>query len=229
MIDVFFISGTMCTKDLWQYIFPYLKNINPIHIDITSASSFDEINNIILESISYPAILFGFSLGGFSAMNFTSQYPEKVDKLIAIATNSKGLNPIEIKLRKSTIEFLKKNSYGGISQTRIQQFLHPKNHDNQDIIAIIKKMDANLGKDVLIKQLKATSKRTDITHQLKSYKKQILLISAENDILINPAEIKQLSKEMSRSTHVNLKQCGHMIPLEKPKELVYLLHLFIDS
>ena len=47
MIDVFFISGTMCTKDLWQYILPYLKNINPIHIDITSASSFDEINNIL--------------------------------------------------------------------------------------------------------------------------------------------------------------------------------------
>ena len=82
MIDVFFISGTMCTKDLWQYILPYLKNINPIHIDITSASSFDEINNIILKSISSPTILVGFSLGGFSAMNFTSQYPEKVEKLV---------------------------------------------------------------------------------------------------------------------------------------------------
>ncbi|HBI39527.1 MAG TPA: hypothetical protein DDY16_01065 [Tenacibaculum sp.] len=229
MIDVFFISGTMCTKDLWQYILPYLKNINPIHIDITSASSFDEINNIILESISSPTILVGFSLGGFSAMNFTSQYPEKVEKLVVIAANSKGLDSNEIKIRKNSIAFLEKHSYKGISQARVQQFLHPNNHNNQEIIAIVKKMDAHLGKDVLIRRLKATSKRIDITHQLKSYKKQILLISAENDILINPTEIKQLSKEMSRSTHVNLKQCGHMIPLEKPKELVYLLHLFIDS
>ncbi|CAM1362021.1 alpha/beta fold hydrolase [Tenacibaculum xiamenense] len=229
MTNIFFISGTMCTKDLWQYIFPQLENINPIHIDITSASSFEEINNIILESIETPSILIGFSLGGFSVMNFASQYPEKVEKLVVIAANSKGLDSNEIKLRKSTIEFLEKHSYKGISQARVQQFLHPNNHNNQEIIAIIKKMDADLGKDVLIKQLKATSKRVDITNQLKNYKKPTLLISAENDALVDPNEVKKLSKEMSKSTYVNLKQCGHMIPLEKPNELVYLLSSFLDS
>ncbi|SEC38265.1 Pimeloyl-ACP methyl ester carboxylesterase [Tenacibaculum sp. MAR_2009_124] len=228
MTNVYFISGTMCTEDLWQFIFPYLKNSTPIHIDITSASSFEEINNIILKTIESPAIIVGFSLGGFSAMNFAYQYPENVEKLIIVAANSKGLDSHEINLRKSTIKFLEKHSYKGISQARVQQFLHPNNHHNQEIVSIIKKMDASLGKNVLIKQLKATSKRIDITQHLSNLNKPILFVSAENDSLVNPLEVKQLSNKIPKSTYVNLKQCGHMIPLEKPKELVYLLSSFLN-
>jgi len=229
MEKIYFLSGTMCNQDLWQFVFPEIKKYIPKYIDITSATSFDEINTIILSKITSPAILVGFSLGGFSALNFTSQYPEKIKKLICIAASAKGLSEHEIKLRKSTIEFLETHNYKGISNTRVKQFLHTDNHQNKTLSNIIKKMDADLGKGVLIKQLKATSNRIDITAQLKAITNPILLIGATDDGLVSSKDILDLKKELKTSFSVILKNCGHMIPLEKPEETAEIINSYLNE
>ena len=228
MQKVYVISGTMCTIDLWQYVFPKLKNILPIHIDITPANSFKEINQTILNHIEEPATIIGFSLGGFSAMNFSVHYPEKVKKLVVVAANTDGLSDSEIQLRKSTIDFLEKHTYKGISQARIQQFLHPDNHSNSEIISVIKKMDTDLGKDVLLRQLKATSTRLKISQKVLNLNIPILFIAAENDALIKPKKLKELANKTEKGTYMMIKNCGHMVPLEKPEELASILNLTIN-
>ncbi len=227
MKKVYFISGTMCTIDLWQFVFPKLENIKLIHIDITPAISFSEINDIILTEIEEPSIIVGFSLGGFSAMNFAITYPEKVKQLVIIAANTNGLHQNEIQLRKSTIDFLEKHKYKGISKVRIQQFLHSSNHQNEKVISIIKKMDSDLGKGVLIRQLKATSSRVDISEEVSKLKIPILFISAENDALVSSKEIKLIANNTLKGKHVSVKNCGHMIPLEKPEEIAEIIKLII--
>ena len=227
MSKIYFLSGTMCNQDLWQFVFPKIKNYNPEYIDITSASSFEEINTIINSKIVSPAILIGFSLGGFSALNFTSQFPDKIKKLIIIAANSKGLTKDELRLRKSTIEFLKTHQYKGISNTRVQQFLHLENHQNKNLISIIKKMDADLGKEVLIRQLKSTSTRVDITKNSKQINCPILLIGSKEDRLVSYKDIIDLKKELKNSYSILIKNCGHMIPLERPNELAEIINPFL--
>ncbi|CAM1369636.1 Pimeloyl-ACP methyl ester carboxylesterase [Tenacibaculum sediminilitoris] len=228
MEKIYVISGTMCTIDLWQFVFPKFKDIQPVHIDITPANSFEEINQIILNYIEEPATILGFSLGGFSAMNFTIHYPKKVKKLVIVAANSDGLSDSEIQLRRSTIDFLEKHNYKGISQARIQQFLHPDNYNNSEIVSIIKKMDADLGKDVLLRQVKATSTRLGISQKVLKLNIPIFFIGAENDALVNPKKLKEFANKAQKGTYVMVKNCGHMIPLEKPQELASILNLTVN-
>jgi len=227
MQKIYFLSGTMCNQDLWQFVFPKIENYIPEYIDITSATSFEEINAIINSKITSPAILIGFSLGGFSALNFACQYPEKIKKLIIIAANAKGLSADELRLRKSTIAFLDTHIYKGISNSRVRQFLHSDNHQNQNISNIIKKMDADLGKDVLIKQLKATSKRVDITTQLKTIDNPVLLIGSKEDKLVSHHDMLDLKNALKTNRVIFLKNCGHMIPLEKPNELSEIINHYL--
>ncbi|NVK51927.1 MAG: alpha/beta hydrolase [Flavobacteriaceae bacterium] len=71
--------------------------MEPIHIDITSVTSFDEINQLIDNSVDENSIIVGFSLGGFSAMNFAIQHPSKVKKLLIISGHMIPLEkPIEL-------------------------------------------------------------------------------------------------------------------------------------
>ncbi|WP_428743408.1 alpha/beta fold hydrolase [Tenacibaculum sp.] len=228
MQKIYFISGTMCTVDLWQFVFPKLENMLPIHIDITPANSFDEINDLIQSHIEEPATIVGFSLGGFSAMNFAVHHPKKVKRLIIVAANTSGLSDSEIQLRKNTFDFLEKHTYKGISQTRIQQFLHPDNYHNTEIVSIIKKMDADLGKEVLIRQLKATSVRINISEEVLKLNIPILFIAAENDALVNPKKVKEFAYQTRKGKHITIKNSGHMIPLEKHKELASILNLTIN-
>ena len=229
MKKIYFLSGTMCNQDLWQFVFPKIEKYSPEHIDITLATSFEEINAIINSKIVSPAILIGFSLGGFSALNFAAQYPEKIKKLIIIAANAKGLSEDEIKLRKSTIQFLQTHNYKGISNTRVQQFLHPDNHQNEALTFIIKKMDTDLGKDVLIRQLKATSKRIDITNNLNKVKSPTLFISAKEDGLVSHLDVTALKNKLTNSLSIVIKNCGHMIPLEKPNEITQIINNYLNE
>ena len=229
MQKIYFLSGTMCNQDLWQFVFPKIEPYEPEYIDITSATSFDEINAIMHSKIVSPAIIIGFSLGGFCALNFASQYPEKVDKVISIAASAKGLSDHEIRLRKSTIDFLETHQYKGISHSRVKQFLHLDNHQNETITTIIKKMDTDLGKEVLIRQLKATSQRIDITDKLKKISNPILLIGSKEDNLVLAQDILALNKELRTSFSIILKNCGHMIPLEKPNEIIEIIHNYLTK
>jgi pimeloyl-ACP methyl ester carboxylesterase len=229
MQKIYFLSGTMCNQDLWQFVFPEIKDFIPEYIDITSATSFEEINQIINSKITGPAILVGFSLGGFSAMNFASQYPEKIKKLIVIAANTNGLSGDELKLRKNTIKFLETHTYKGVSTTRLKQFLHSDNHQNQNLINIIRKMDTDLGKEVLIKQLKATSTRIDITPRLKKITNPILLIGADQDKLVSYKDLTLLKQQFKNIQSIQIKNCGHMIPLEKPKETAEIINNYLNT
>jgi pimeloyl-ACP methyl ester carboxylesterase len=229
MQKIYFLSGTMCNQDLWQYVFPKIEKYIPEYIDITSATSFEEINQIINSKIVCPAILVGFSLGGFSALNFATQYPEKIKKLIIIAADAKGLSEDELRLRKSTIKFLETHAYKGVSTTRVKHFLHPDNHQNETLIHIIKKMDTDLGKDVLIRQLKATSKRIDITSKLNRINAPTLFISAKEDALVSYLEVAALKNEIPNSLSTVIKNCGHMIPLEKPLEMVGVINNYLNE
>ncbi len=213
---LYFLSGTMCTPLLWEYIYEDLLSFECIFIDITSATSFGEIDAILEATLEEKAQVVAFSMGAYAAMHFAVSHPKRIQKMMIIAASGKGLNAQEIQLRKNTIDFLEKHKYKGISNARTLQFLHPKNHQNNALIHIIKKMDADLGKEVLLRQLKATSQRVDITQKLQHIQAKIHVIAAKEDALVNSNDVQYTQQQFAKATISMLKNCGHMIPLEMP-------------
>ena len=90
-------------------------------------------------------------------------------------------------------------------------------------------MDADLGKEVLIRQLKATSKRVDISTQIATINSPILFVGSKEDLLISHHEILQLKKEITNGISIIIKNCGHMIPLEKPKETAEIINNYLNE
>ncbi|GGG92266.1 alpha/beta hydrolase [Polaribacter pacificus] len=224
MKRIYFLSGTMCNEDLWKKIFALKKEYIPVYIDITSASSFDEINDLIFQAIDTSAVLVGFSMGGFAALNFARLNPQKISKLILIAASDQPLSDAEIKLRKNTIQLLQDYPYKGISKTRINQFLHPDNQTNTEIIRLIKRMDQELGKDVLIRQLKATSERIDISKSLIHLTAPITLVGSQNDALVSYKKLEAMASKLPNAKLICIDHAGHMIPLEQPCKLSDILN-----
>lgn len=213
---LYFLPGTMCTAQLWDFVCAELISFDCIFIDITSATSFDEIDALLDETLEENALVVAFSMGAYAAMHFAVSNPNRIQKMIVIAASANGLNSKELHLRKNTIDFLEKHNYKGISTTRTLQFLHPKNHENSKLIQVIKDMDSDLGKEVLIRQLKATSQRVDLTNELKSIQTRIHVIASAADELVNINHVKETQQQLPKATITVLKNCDHMIPLEMP-------------
>jgi pimeloyl-ACP methyl ester carboxylesterase len=213
---LYFLSGTMCTSYLWDFVCAELTQFECIFIDTTSATSFNEIDALLKEVLEERALVVAFSMGAYAALHFAVSNPKRIQKMIVIATSVNGLDVKELQLRKSTIDFLEKHNYKGISTKRALQFLHPKNHQNNVLIQIIKDMDSDLGKEVLIRQLKATSQRVDLNQKLKNIQTQIHIIASNEDELVNIEHVKNTQQHLAKATITILKNCGHMIPLEMP-------------
>ena len=206
----------MCTPLLWEFVCRDLQPFECIFIDTTSATSFEEIDQLLDATLEENAFIVAFSMGAYAAMHFAASYPTRIQKMIILAASANGLNAKEIQLRNNTIDFLEKHNYKGISTARALQFLHPKHHQHNELIQIIKDMDAELGKEVLLRQLKATSQRVDLTQKLPKIQAKIHVIAAKEDALVNIEDIKKMQQQFSKSTISILKNCGHMIPLEMP-------------
>lgn len=213
---LYFLSGTMCTPLLWEYVCEDLTQYECIFIDTTLATSFSAIDALLAATLEENTLVVAFSMGAYAAMHFAVSNPKRIQKMIVIAASGKGLKAQEIQLRKNTIDFLGKHHYKGISNTRALQFLHPKNHQNDELIQIIKDMDADLGKEVLIRQLKATSLRIDLTQKLQQVQTRIHVIAATEDALVKIDDVKHTQQNIPKATITVLKNCGHMIPLEMP-------------
>ncbi|PCH78067.1 MAG: hypothetical protein COB98_01525 [Flavobacteriaceae bacterium] len=229
MEKVYFLSGTMNDERLWKWVFPKLEGIIPVYIDISQANSFEEISELINQVIEEESILIGFSLGGFSALNFTLKFPEKVSKLMMICASADGLNSDEISLRNSTIRFLETHSYKGISNTRIQQFIHPNATNYTAITELIREMDVSLGKDTLIRQLKATSNRKSLMDKVANLSMPVSLVGASHDLLVNPDSMEDMYLELENASFEIISETGHMIPLEQPDILAHKIHHFVFS
>lgn len=219
----------MNNEHLWQWVFPKLENVDPVYVDITTAKSFEEINELINNAIDEPGILIGFSLGGFSALNFTVNYPKKVEKLMMICASANGLNTEEIRLRNSTIRFLETHKYKGISKARIQQFVYPEAENYEKIAQLIRTMDTDLGKETLIRQLKATSKRKSLMDKVSLLTMPVCLIGGSNDLLVNPDSMEDMYLELENATFEIISETGHMIPLEQPDILTHKILDFVFS
>ncbi|EDP98348.1 alpha/beta hydrolase [Kordia algicida OT-1] len=213
---LYFLSGTMCTPLLWESVCEDLIQFECIFIDTTLATSFDEIDVLLETTLEQNAFVVAFSMGAYAAMHFAISYPKRIEKMIVIAASANGLDAKELQLRKSTINFLEQHNYKGIATARALQFLHPKNHQNNELIQVIKDMDAELGKDVLVRQLKATSQRVDLTQKLPKIQTRIHVIASKEDALVNINDVKNTQQQLSKATITILKNCGHMIPLEMP-------------
>ena len=90
------LYGVNCTKHIWDYINPYLRNFEIDYVeyphDVTlNAKRVDDITEWVHKNYGhhcYDAII-GHSLGGIIALQLIAEYKMKVNKIIYLDTNLK--------------------------------------------------------------------------------------------------------------------------------------------
>lgn len=227
--SLFFLPGLMCNDRLWHQVWPLLNdNLKPQAINFGAHHNMDAIQTDITQSLDLePANLVGFSMGGYLAMRYAMQFPQSINKLILICATGSNLTKHEQTKRKKIIAYAKSNYYSGINDQRIKQFVHPK-HAKGPVADTIKQMDQELGKEYLIAHMEATAERPALYSQLEKLDCPVLLIAAEQDTLIPPAQMELLAKHFKHATLKVIPDCGHMSPLEAPQQVASWINEYMS-
>ncbi|NRD75190.1 hypothetical protein HQQ94_18580 [Shewanella sp. VB17] len=88
-------------------------------------------------------------------------------------------------------------------------------------------MDNNLGKNELISQYQYTSIRKDLSPTLDQLPSQTYFYYSEGDQLIDLPWFNQIRASNTELSVISTSGSGHMLPLEKPRELAEHINAWI--
>jgi len=224
---LYFLPGTMCDERLWENLWHSIElkfdscvKFKPLSIPIS-----DSIENIVdhlANKIEDRANLIGFSLGGYLGAAIALKYPEKIAKLAILSNLPIAMQAKEVKERRRAINFIKRHGYGGISNKRISELLAEQNY-HPSLVDLITKMDRDLGERVLVNQLEITTKRDSLVSCLVKRKDTVRFILGDQDCIWPIQKIKDNLQNGQQFRLDIIRNCGHMSPIEKPKEIAELL------
>lgn len=210
-MQILLVPGFMLDADMWSDIRPALERLGQlVYVDSTRDSSIDAMAERAVASLTGPAIVIGFSMGGYIARQITYRAPDRVRGLALVATSSRGSHPLPATA-------IGQKGFRELSRAAVARSLHPE-HRNEALIARVQRMSNRLGGEVFERQSRL--RRDDDTERLGEIVCPTLVVAAAQDELRSIEESQILQGKIPESTMIIIEKSGHLIPLEQPESLM---------
>jgi len=214
------LPGVMCDAGLWQEMAADLAPFGPlVYGDLASDSELEAMAASVLRQAPERFTLVGFSMGGFVAREMFRQAPERVEKLMLIATSSERDSAQTQAFKTATARSLQSASgeFRGLSQKSIALSLSKKHAEDERLREKIYQMSLRMGKAAYCRQLLMA--RNSDTHLLSQIRCPTLVIAAAEDRMRTVQESQTLCDEIPHAELKVIADSGHMLPLEQPATL----------
>jgi pimeloyl-ACP methyl ester carboxylesterase len=218
MTDLVLLPGFMCDADLWTDMAPDLARIGHIHYgNVYKDDTLEGMAERVLEGSPEKFILIGFSMGGFVARVLTLAAPERIIGVAFVASSARGYSAEERARRQAGWQ-------PGNRPPRtngVAAGLHPDRERDPLLLERLRGMQRRLGPDVRARQ--SALVRNDGYADLKRITCPALVVACRQDRLRTFAETERMAQCLPRARFEVIEDCGHMAPLERPRELAALL------
>ena len=166
------------------------------NVNITYENLYNEFSEYC-NNIFEPINLCGLSLGGNLALNYVTDYPEKINSIILIGTQDK-MPKLLFKVQKFIFglmsEKLFKNNGNGFEKKHFLQIID-------------------------------SMMNLDFSNKLKNILCNTLIICGEKDIF-NKKSAKKLANNIKNAKLIIIKNSGHVVNTDNPKELALAIEGF---
>lgn len=230
MAGLVLLPGVMCDAGLWVEMSEQLAEWGPvIYGDLSQAGTLEEMAAQVLTQCPPQFTLAGFSMGGFVAREMIRQAPERVQRLILIATSSQQDSAQTQSFKTATAKALQasKGEFHGLGQKAIALSLSQKHADNPQLQAQIHQMSLRMGKEAWCRQLLMT--RSSDTDQLSQIACPTLVVAAEDDRMRTLQESRTLYEHIPHAQLEIIADSGHMVPLEQPQALAEVMFRWLRA
>jgi len=211
------LPGFMCDADLWADMVPDLGKIGHLHYgNVYADDTLEGMARRVLSEAPEKFVLIGFSMGGFVARVLTLLAPDRVAGVAFVATSA----------REYTMEERERRRQGFLPGNRPKTNgnalgLHPDRDRDPVLLDRLRGMQKRLGPEVRKRQ--SALIRRDGYQDLKRIACPAVVIACRQDRLRTLAETERMAENLPQARFEVIEDCGHMAPLERPRELATLL------
>ena len=241
-IPVVFIHGVGLDHQMWDQQVDYLSEFSiltydllghgktPFHKDKLNLKDFsnqllDLLDHLKIEKIN----LVGFSLGSLIALDFSSHFQNKVEKLILIGTTYKRSDQ-ERSLVLDRYNQAKLNK--PISRQALKRWFSDKyldeNPETYDFFMNILNKVPDDHKNFL-KAYELFANHYDDFEAIKKIDRKTLVMTGSEDVGSTPAMSKELVKDLVNSTYIEIKNGKHLCSIECVDDVNMNIKKFINN
>ncbi len=215
------LPGFMCDEDLWTDMIPDLAALGRIHFgNVFEDTSLEGMARRVLALAPERFVLVGFSMGGFVSRVLALMAPERVAGIAFVASSARGYSDEEIARRKAGYRPGDRPPRAGDAPS-VAIGLHPDRETDPVLLARLRGMQRRLGREVRARQ--AGIARPDGYGVLPGITCPTFVVACRQDRLRTMAEAERMAQCLPNARFAVIEDCGHMAPLERPRELGRLL------
>jgi pimeloyl-ACP methyl ester carboxylesterase len=215
MRNLVLLPGSMCDSDLWRDMVPDLSPLGQLHYgNLFEDATLEGMAERVLDEAPERFVLVGFSMGGFVARVLTLMAPRRVSGVAFVSTSARGFTDEERGRRMAG-----RKHPGG--SNGVARGLHPDREKDPVLLDRLRGMQRRLGPDVWKRQ--AALVRLDGYADLERITCPSLVVACRQDRFRSFAETERMARHLPHARFEVIEDCGHMAPLERPRELAALL------
>lgn len=187
--------------------------------------SLDVVADDLAPLVPGPAVIAGFSMGGYVALALAERHPHLVAALALINSQSAADSDEVRQGRRTMIEKVKKEGIRAATDAAL-----PKLFAKQDpeLTRYPLKGAERAGVAGIVWALEAMARRPDRTALLQALQKPILIVHSAEDKFIPVARARDLANSLG-AKYVEIEAAGHCTPLEAPEKVAAALSNFADG
>lgn len=225
------IPGLLCDRLLWESQVAALGDVAECWVaDHTRSETMAGVAADILRDAPFENFaLAGLSMGGYVALEITRQAESRVSKLALLDTGARPDTPEQSRRRGELIALARRGRFIGVTQALLPMLVHPANLANRDLVATIKAMAKNTGKEAFIREERAIMSRTDGFPVLRNLNCPALVLCGREDALTPLDRHEEMAQAIAGSRLEVIADCGHLSTLERPAEVSAAMKRWLQS
>ncbi|MES2434245.1 MAG: alpha/beta hydrolase [Pseudomonadota bacterium] len=183
----------------------------------TKGETVEQMSEAILPSLPEKFALLGHGLGGDIALDLIRRAPDRVTRVILMATDPLSEPPQAAAAREARIVAAKSGRLAEAMRQEIPLTAIVEADWRDEIMALVQDMALGLGEGVFLRQSRALQRRPDQQKTMRRVKLPVLVIAGEADTLVPMRRQEFTANLMPYGKLLVIEAAGHLASLEQPE------------
>jgi pimeloyl-ACP methyl ester carboxylesterase len=156
-------------------------------------------------------------MGGYVAWQFALRHRERLAKLIVCDTRAVADNAETAAGRNSLADRVLKEGPAFVADTMLPKLFAPATiAANAPCVEVTRQVILRTNPHGIAAASRGMAQRPDVTGRLGELNVPTLVLCGEHDAISTVAEMREIAQKLPQASFVEIKDAGHMAPLEQP-------------
>jgi len=169
------------------------------------------------------AILAGHSMGGYVALAFVREYPERVSGLAMIASQVLADPPARKEGRYATAKQVLEEGVGPVVES-----MTPKLSGDAGVQVFVRDLMSRQRPMAIASALHAMAERPDSADMFATFRFPVIIVHGDADALIPVERAREMKAALGSARYTELEGVGHLPMLEKPAAFAEAMRFFTN-